>query len=82
MAAHTPFHVVSINHFDRSFFHASETVANGTVYPILDMNPMWEGDIFWKLVHTVTRNPPICLDILNYFQCLRPFTHCIRGMAN
>lgn len=82
MAVHAPLHIVSINHFDRSLLHACQTVADGTVHPLLDMNPVREGDIFREFVHPVPWNLPICLHIFDHFQRFRPFTHGIRCMAS
>ena len=82
MAGHAPLHIVSINHFDRSFLYTCQTMAEGTVHPTLNMNPVREGNIFGKLVHAVPQDLPIRLDILNDFQSLRPFTHSIRGMTS
>ena len=81
VAIYAPLHIVSVNHLDRSFLHTGETMADGTVHTILDVNPVREGNIFWEFVHPVPWDFPICLHIFDHFQCLRSLTHGIRCMA-
>jgi hypothetical protein len=82
VTVHAPLHIVPIYHFDRSFFHTRKTMAGGAVYSALDMNPVREDSVFWKFVHAVPWNFPICLDRLNDFQCLGSLTHRIRRMTS
>jgi hypothetical protein len=82
VAIYAPLHIVSVNHLDRPFLHTCETVADGTVYTILDVNPVREGNIFWKFIHSVPWNLTICLHIFDYFQRLRSLAHGIRCMTD
>jgi hypothetical protein len=67
VAVHTPFHIVSVNHFYRPLLQASNPVTDGAIDTTLDMNPVWKDDKFWKFIHPLPRDLFTRLHILNYF---------------
>ena len=56
VAVDAPFHIVAINHFYRSITHASQTMAGGTIYLVLNVNPVGKDDKWWKFIHPLPRN--------------------------
>jgi len=72
VAVDAPLHIVSIDHFDRSFLRACQAMADGTIYPLLNMDPVRKGDKRWKLIHAIPRDLSACFYISHNLQCLRP----------
>jgi hypothetical protein len=58
------FHIVSVDHSDRSFFQTRKSVADGAIHPAPDMNPVRKDDMAWKFVHPLPRNVSVLFDIL------------------
>lgn len=56
VAGDAPFHIVAINHFYRPITHASQTMAGGTIYLALNVNPVGKHNKWWKFIHPLPRN--------------------------
>jgi hypothetical protein len=72
VAVDAPIHIVSVNHFDRSFLHTGQVMADGTVYPLLNMDPVRKDDKRWKLIHAIPRDLFSRLYIFHNLQSLGP----------
>lgn len=82
MAVHTPVHIVSIHHLHRPLLFARETVADGAVDTVLNMDPVRKDDKFGYFIHSSPWNLSSLLNISDHFERLGLLADCISGMAD
>ncbi len=76
-----PVHIVSVDHFDGPLRSSREAMADGTVDPILDMDPVGKDDERGELIHSFPRNRLSILHIPDYLHCLRSLADGVSRMA-
>jgi hypothetical protein len=81
VAVHTPFHIVSVNHFYRPLFQTRQPMTNGAIDIALDVNPVGKYHKFWKFIHPLPWNVYPRLNIFDHFKCLRSLADCIGRMT-
>jgi len=81
MTIHTPGHVVSIDHFNRSLFFPRETMTDRAIDAVLNMNPVGKDDELREPIHLLPWNLFFRPHVFYDFKRFRLLAHGIGGMA-